>query len=52
MRQAGVLRDAAYLIRPDGYIGLADAGASASVIDAYLSENIGPFAGPATVQVN
>jgi 2-polyprenyl-6-methoxyphenol hydroxylase-like FAD-dependent oxidoreductase len=50
MRQAGVLRNAAYVIRPDGYIGLADAGAS--LVDAYLSENIGPFAGPATVQIN
>jgi 2-polyprenyl-6-methoxyphenol hydroxylase-like FAD-dependent oxidoreductase len=52
MRQAGLLRDAAYLIRPDGYIGLADSGGSASVIDAYLRENIGPFSGPATVQIN
>jgi 2-polyprenyl-6-methoxyphenol hydroxylase-like FAD-dependent oxidoreductase len=47
MRQAGVLRNAAYVIRPDGYIGLADAdaGASASLVDAYLSENV-------TVQIN
>jgi 2-polyprenyl-6-methoxyphenol hydroxylase-like FAD-dependent oxidoreductase len=45
MRRAGLERDAAYLIRPDGYIGLADSSGSASVVDAYLSEN-------ATVQIN
>jgi hypothetical protein len=38
MRRAGLKRNAAYLIRPDGYIGLADPGRSASAIDAYLSE--------------
>jgi 2-polyprenyl-6-methoxyphenol hydroxylase-like FAD-dependent oxidoreductase len=38
MRRAGFERNAAYLIRPDGYIGLADRGGSASAIDAYLSE--------------
>ncbi len=38
MMQAGLLRDAAYLIRPDGYVGLADAKGSVSAIDAYLSE--------------
>lgn len=36
MRQAGLLRDAAYLIRPDGYIGLADSGGGAAAISAYL----------------
>jgi 2-polyprenyl-6-methoxyphenol hydroxylase-like FAD-dependent oxidoreductase len=45
MRHAGLKRDAAYLIRPDGYIGLADSGGSASAIDAYLSDN-------ATVQIH
>jgi 2-polyprenyl-6-methoxyphenol hydroxylase-like FAD-dependent oxidoreductase len=38
MVQTGLKRDAAYLIRPDGYIGLADSGGSAAAIDAYLSE--------------
>jgi hypothetical protein len=33
-----LLRDAVYLIRPDGYVGLADAKGSASAIDVYLSE--------------
>jgi 2-polyprenyl-6-methoxyphenol hydroxylase-like FAD-dependent oxidoreductase len=38
MRQAGLRRDAAYLIRPDGYIGLADSAGSATAIGTYLSE--------------
>ena len=38
MKQAGLLRDAVYLIRPDGYLGLADVKGSVSAIDAYLSE--------------
>ena len=38
MVQTGLKRAAAYLIRPDGYIGLADSGGSAAAIDAYLSE--------------
>jgi hypothetical protein len=38
MRRTGLRRNAAYLIRPDGYIGLADSGGSASAINAYLSE--------------
>jgi hypothetical protein len=38
MAAAGLLRDAVYLIRPDGYLGLADAKGSATAIDAYLSE--------------
>jgi hypothetical protein len=29
-------RDAAYLVRPDGYIGLVDEGGAAPVLDAYL----------------
>jgi 2-polyprenyl-6-methoxyphenol hydroxylase-like FAD-dependent oxidoreductase len=40
MGAAGLKRNAAYLIRPDGYVGVADAGASASsTIGAYLREN-------------
>jgi 2-polyprenyl-6-methoxyphenol hydroxylase-like FAD-dependent oxidoreductase len=38
MRQMGLMRNAAYLIRPDGYVGLADAGAGAAAIDTYLDE--------------
>jgi 2-polyprenyl-6-methoxyphenol hydroxylase-like FAD-dependent oxidoreductase len=38
MQQAGLKRNAAYLIRPDGYIGLADSGGSAAAIGTYLSE--------------
>ena len=39
MRHAGLKRDAAYLIRPDGYIGLVDSAGSATPIGTYLSEN-------------
>jgi 2-polyprenyl-6-methoxyphenol hydroxylase-like FAD-dependent oxidoreductase len=40
MKRAGLLRSAAYLIRPDGYIGVAaNAEGSASAISAYLTEN-------------
>jgi 2-polyprenyl-6-methoxyphenol hydroxylase-like FAD-dependent oxidoreductase len=38
MRQAGLKRNGAYLIRPDGYIGVADSGGGAAAIGAYLSE--------------
>jgi 2-polyprenyl-6-methoxyphenol hydroxylase-like FAD-dependent oxidoreductase len=38
MRKAGLKRNAAYVIRPDGYIGLADSGGGATAIDAYLNE--------------
>jgi 2-polyprenyl-6-methoxyphenol hydroxylase-like FAD-dependent oxidoreductase len=40
MRQAGLKRDAAYLIRPDGYIGLAHSAGSAAAIGTYLSEKM------------
>ena len=36
MKQAGLRRNAVYLVRPDGYIGLVDARGSASAIAAYL----------------
>jgi 2-polyprenyl-6-methoxyphenol hydroxylase-like FAD-dependent oxidoreductase len=35
-RRAGLERNASYLIRPDGYIGLADSAGSAAAIGAYL----------------
>jgi 2-polyprenyl-6-methoxyphenol hydroxylase-like FAD-dependent oxidoreductase len=38
MRHAGLRRDAAYLIRPDGYLGLVDSAGSATAIGTYLSE--------------
>jgi hypothetical protein len=36
MRQTGLWRNAAYLIRPDGYVGLADSVASTAAVTAYL----------------
>jgi 2-polyprenyl-6-methoxyphenol hydroxylase-like FAD-dependent oxidoreductase len=36
MRRTGLWRNAAYLIRPDGYVGLADAVASTSAVMSYL----------------
>jgi 2-polyprenyl-6-methoxyphenol hydroxylase-like FAD-dependent oxidoreductase len=42
MRRAGLQCNAAYLIRPDGYIGSADSGGSASAIEAYLNEIVRP----------
>jgi 2-polyprenyl-6-methoxyphenol hydroxylase-like FAD-dependent oxidoreductase len=38
MRRAGLQRNAGYLIRPDGYIGVADSAGSATAIGTYLSE--------------
>jgi 2-polyprenyl-6-methoxyphenol hydroxylase-like FAD-dependent oxidoreductase len=35
-QEAGLARDAAYLVRPDGYVALADASASAEALAAYL----------------
>jgi hypothetical protein len=36
MRRTGLRRDAVYLVRPDGYIALADAAGSAKVLATYL----------------
>ena len=36
MSRAGLRRDAVYLVRPDGYVALADPDASASTLDAFL----------------
>jgi hypothetical protein len=36
MRRTGLRRDAVYLVRPDGYIALADSAASAKALTAYL----------------
>jgi 2-polyprenyl-6-methoxyphenol hydroxylase-like FAD-dependent oxidoreductase len=38
MRSAGFVRDAVYLIRPDGYVGLADRDANAANLQQYLSD--------------
>jgi 2-polyprenyl-6-methoxyphenol hydroxylase-like FAD-dependent oxidoreductase len=37
MERAGLKRDAAYLVRPDGYVALADEKAGAAAIGAYLN---------------
>jgi 2-polyprenyl-6-methoxyphenol hydroxylase-like FAD-dependent oxidoreductase len=36
MRRAGLQRNAVYLVRPDGYVGVADSQASAMTITSYL----------------
>jgi 2-polyprenyl-6-methoxyphenol hydroxylase-like FAD-dependent oxidoreductase len=36
MKRAGLQRDAAYLVRPDGYVALADAEGSAATVASYL----------------
>ncbi|HEY3990583.1 MAG TPA: FAD-dependent monooxygenase [Acidobacteriaceae bacterium] len=36
MRHAGLWHNAAYLVRPDGYVGLADAVASTAAVTSYL----------------
>ena len=38
--EAGLQRDAAYLIRPDTYVGCADAEASPARLEAYLDRCI------------
>jgi hypothetical protein len=36
MDRSGLLRNAVYLVRPDGYIGLADPDARAAAVESYL----------------
>ena len=38
MERAGFVRDAAYLVRPDGYVGLGDDKALAATLEAYLDD--------------
>jgi 2-polyprenyl-6-methoxyphenol hydroxylase-like FAD-dependent oxidoreductase len=38
MQAAGLLRNAVYLVRPDGYVALADPEASATAITSYLDQ--------------
>jgi 2-polyprenyl-6-methoxyphenol hydroxylase-like FAD-dependent oxidoreductase len=37
MRRAGLRRNAVYLIRPDGYVGLADPAGDAAAVEQYLA---------------
>ena len=39
MARAGVKRDASYLVRPDGYVALADPSAAAAALESYLDEH-------------
>lgn len=36
--KAGLMRDAAYLLRPDGYVGMAEPNGDQEALDAYLVE--------------
>ena len=46
-RRAGLRRGAAYLVRPDGYVGLADPEASPARLESYLDRRgIRPAASP------
>jgi 2-polyprenyl-6-methoxyphenol hydroxylase-like FAD-dependent oxidoreductase len=38
IRRTGLMQNAVYLVRPDGYVALADADASATTLEAYLDE--------------
>jgi hypothetical protein len=40
MRRRGLRRDAVYLVRPDGYVALADGDARASMLTQYLDERL------------
>ncbi|HET7341823.1 MAG TPA: FAD-dependent monooxygenase [Methylomirabilota bacterium] len=45
MRRAGLRRDAVYLVRPDGYVALADAEARATTLARYLDVHLTTAAG-------
>ena len=45
VRNAGFARDAAYLVRPDGYVGLAIDGDDEAALKAYLSRHLIPGRG-------
>ena len=49
MRRAGLLRDALYLVRPDGYVALADPHAEATRLGAYFGAG-GPARGGERVE--
>lgn len=43
MGKAGFARDALYLLRPDGYVAIADAAAGAAGLESYLDrKNLRP----------
>jgi hypothetical protein len=42
VRNTGFARDAAYLVRPDGYVGLAIDGDDAKALQAYLARHLVP----------
>jgi 2-polyprenyl-6-methoxyphenol hydroxylase-like FAD-dependent oxidoreductase len=48
MRQAGLARDVVYLVRPDGYVALADGAASTRTLETYLDERRLSTVGPAS----
>jgi len=37
-REAGLALDAMYLVRPDGYVGMADPAGSADTLEAYIEK--------------
>jgi hypothetical protein len=39
MGEAGLKRNAVYLIRPDGYVGLAEPAADAAKLEPYLDKH-------------
>jgi 2-polyprenyl-6-methoxyphenol hydroxylase-like FAD-dependent oxidoreductase len=50
--RAGLERNAAYLIRPDGYVGLADSAASAGALALYLdTRGLRTFRGEGTTSI-
>jgi hypothetical protein len=42
MAKAGFTRDALYLVRPDGYVALADAGSSPAPLLAWADSHFAP----------
>src|SRR5262249_36926921 len=54
MEQAGLMRNALYVIRPDGYIGLADPAGKVATLQRYLEKHgirSHALAGPATISI-
>jgi hypothetical protein len=51
MRRAGLRRNAAYLVRPDGHVALADPDGSATAVTAYLdARKLTPRPSPVTAR--
>ena len=51
MRRVGLRRDAVYLVRPDGYVALADRDARASTLTRYLEAHLTARTAPAAHRV-